>query len=683
MATTTTATPVRADQVVIATQHLQISDLESKVKALEYIGKSYEDQKKQLDEAIKARSALQEIFFNTCMEKKELESLTEHLQNLVYDKDFILNAYKRENNLDLESLQKLHDLQLRSLRSKHTKSESQHECTRKSLQTQHAMQYGLLQMKCSTMSAKYKFISSQNKVLLKQLHSLREQLSVSETENAYLSKYEWIILNLLKHIQQLKVSQKHSQSKLRKQQQVLQQLNEENLDIRAMYTKLRGVVSEQDEKISKSLAQNNRLNTIIEQYDIQNEKMQTNFQVDIANKAKMIAKLETKLEALTKDTDSHQNMSDALKEQHKMLKEQISALKNDKSLLRKEIDHLAEKAANKDVYIETLKKQIQDLNENVNKLHDENASMHAINKNMESRLKSTVHESDHEFKQLKEKYRALQVKASKLADKLKEVHESKRALKKQYVETKQKLSESQKEHERMEQETDKQCDAVQASLQQYKDKIVKRNQQIVELENALQDVQNELIVKNQQIAVLQKENENHKFLIETLEIGQSQYHKKQRRTQQAMQRVMQENHYSTQLNNEILREIEQDDVEEEDVDVEQQVLRDELQAAGQEQVEREEEEEEDENEDDDLNANDRNKGRKRRRSGEGEGEDEDEDDEEKEEKEEPPRKKMRYNAEVAKKTDATPFKGGKSLYQPRKRRNQSAKNMNLPKPRLK
>merc|ERR1712228_168213 len=110
-----------------------------------------------------------------------------------------------------------------------------------------------------------------------------------------------------------------------------------------------------------------------------------------------------------------------------------------------------------------------------------------------------------QYNQLEEKYKSLQHKAQKLANKLRQTIDDKKKLKKLVSETKKKLAKG------------------------------------------------------------QKENENHKFLIEHLEIDSHQQKEIRKKNTFVLNQVMNENTYSQQECNQILKEIEDDEDSEYDL----------------------------------------------------------------------------------------------------------------------
>merc|ERR1712204_29300 len=179
----------------------------------------------------------------------------------------------------------------------------------------------------------------------------------------------------------------------------------------------------------------------------------------------------------------------------------------EKRSLKQEINHLEDKLSSKHEYIEALKKQISDNNQHIAKLHDENANLQDLNKDSLRNLQSNLSANDGQYKKLQEKYKTLQGKAQKLANKLKATIVDKKKLKKIVTETKKKLVKVLDENKRIESQTDKQCDSVQHSLEQYKAKIVKKNEQIKKLEATLNKIEQENVSYQNQINGLQKENE--------------------------------------------------------------------------------------------------------------------------------------------------------------------------------
>jgi len=458
-----------------------------------------------------------------------------------------------------------------------------------------------------------------------------------QKDNSIQQQYEPIMISLLGQNDALRKT-------IHSFQEILSKISNQNNKIRAMYNKAKQSVHSLDEKIIKITSKNNKLHTIIEQNDVQNEKMQKHFQRDIASKERQIVKLETRLESLSSNSINHQTVSEALKEKHSILKDQISALKNEQKSLNQEMNHLKDKLCSKDDYIDTLKKQMNDSNEHNQK-------------------------SDGQYKQLQEKYKSLQHKAQKLANKLKQTIEDKKKLKKIVSETKKKLSKVLKENERIESQTDRQCDAIQTSLEQYKAKVLKKTAQIKELEASLSEIEVENGQYQQQINCLQKENENHKFLIEHLEIDSNQQKEIRKKNAFVLNQVMNENTYSQQECSQILQEIEND--EDSDYDSKQNNKNDHDNM----------DESESENEDDDLNTN-RMTGNKRRHSLNVDNDQKHDGsmlDEEDFETIEPPKKKMKNN----KTSSVTPFKANKNIFNKPKKQKRSKKSVNLPKIRIK
>merc|ERR1712228_644131 len=145
----------------------------------------------------------------------------------------------------------------------------------------------------------------------------------------------------------------------------------------------------------------------------------------------------------------------------------------------------------------------------------------------------------------------------------------------------------------------------------------------------------------QQINCLQKENENHKFLIEHLEIDSHQQKEIRKKNTFVLNQVMNENTYSQQECNQILKE----------------------------------------NEDDDLTTN-RLSGNKRRHSLNVDSDQKHDGSmlaEEEFETIEPPKKKMKNT----KTSSVTPFKANKNIFNKPKKQKRSNKSVNLPKPRIK
>merc|ERR1712130_277681 len=139
------------------------------------------------------------------------------------------------------------------------------------------------------------------------------------------------------------------------------------------------------------------------------------------------------------------NKSDELKEQHQILTEQIMNEKNDKLLIKQKLEHLNDKLSNKEEYIQTLKKQINDNNERIAKLHEENET----NKTLSDQ---TIKQFETSNVGINAKYKSLQVTAQKLANKLKQTIEAKKNWKKQYNEKKRELDRVLAENERIEKE---------------------------------------------------------------------------------------------------------------------------------------------------------------------------------------------------------------------------------------
>merc|ERR1712039_446553 len=189
----------------------------------------------------------------------------------------------------------------------------------------------------------------------------------------------------------------------------------------------------------------------------------------------------------------------------------------------------------------------------------ENASIQDMNKDSLRNLKSNLSANDGQYKKLQEKYKTLQQKAQKLANKLKATIADKKKLKKVVAETKKRLNKVLEENKRIESQTDKQCDAIQQSLEQYKAKIVKKNEQIKTLEKTLGEIEEENVVYQQQINGLQKENENHQFLIQTLEIDSNQQKDIRKKQAFMLNRVIDENNYAQQECSQILKDIEADE----------------------------------------------------------------------------------------------------------------------------
>merc|ERR1712228_428561 len=233
-------------------------------------------------------------------------------------------------------------------------------------------------------------------------------------------------------------------------------------------------------------------------------------------------------------------------------------------------------------------------------------------------------------------------------------------------ETKKKLAKVLKENERIESQTDRQCDAIQTSLEQYKAKVLKKTAQIKELEASLSEIEVENGQYQQQINCLQKENENHKFLIEHLEIDSHQQKEIRKKNTFVLNQVMNENTYSQQECSQILKEIEDDEDSEYDLQQNKNQNMDESES---------------ENEDDDLTTN-RLSGNKRRHSLNVDSDQKHDGSmlaEEDFETIEPPKKKMKNT----KTSSVTPFKANKNIFNKPKKQKRSNKSVNLPKPRIK
>jgi len=436
------------------------------------------------------------------------------------------------------------------------------------------------------------------------------------------------------------------------------------------------MVIDQDNKIIKITSKNNKLNTIIQQNDIQQEKMQKHFQKEIASKERVLVKLEMKLEHLMGDTLNDRNKSDELKEQHQILTEQIMNEKNDKLLIKQKLEHLNDKLSNKEEYIQTLKKQINDNNEHIAKLHEENET----NKTLSDQ---TIKQFETSNVGINAKYKSLQVTAQKLANKLKQTIEAKKNWKKQYNEKKRELDRVLAENERIEKETEKQCDAIQIALDNNKNKIIKKNKQIKELEQRLNELEaqnNEYQQQNQQLL---REKENHKFLIEHLEIDNNQKQQIRKKNRSVLEQVINENVYSQKQCNQILQEIDDEEEDEQDIDLQTNNIQDIdinhngsgfALDANSEQNEQKEPKKRDK------------KNKKKRKRKKNEMDDQKEEDIE---FREPPKKKKRNNnnlnissSNISSST--TPFKASNALFKPRKKskRNKNGA-VNLPKPKIK
>merc|ERR1712228_486268 len=211
-----------------------------------------------------------------------------------------------------------------------------------------------------------------------------------------------------------------------------------------------------------------------------------------------------------------------------------------------------------------------------------------------------------QYNQLEEKYKSLQHKAQKLANKLRQTIDDKKKLKKLVSETKKKLAKG------------------------------------------------------------QKENENHKFLIEHLEIDSHQQKEIRKKNTFVLNQVMNENTYSQQECSQILKEIEDDEDSEYDLQQNKNQNMDESES---------------ENEDDDLTTN-RLSGNKRRHSLNVDSDQKHDGSmlaEEDFETIEPPKKKMKNT----KTSSVTPFKANKNIFNKPKKQKRSNKSVNLPKPRIK
>eukprot|EP01084_Bolivina_argentea_P210251 357940_1 len=615
---------------IIANQAAELVTLQQKLNRLEGIGKRYEAQNKLLDDALKGKHALQEIFFNTSQQKRELESTNKHLQDLIHDKDYILKECKEDNSLEVESIKRVRDLQVASLKKQNKVLQGKHDCYTDMMDTQHQFKSGFSAVIYDTLCAKYKLIKTDNTILKKELKLFKTQFHLMDNANTTLRKYEPIVLTLLEQIQHFEAEIHHFEAELRTKQQILDQVMTDDEVIRRMYDELKEICTTQDRKIIQITAKNNKLNTIIEQNDIHNAKMQKHFQKDIASKERTIVKLETKLETLVSRSNTHQDANESLTEEHEVLKERITSLRTEKGLLKQEIQHISDKLKNKDDYMEPLKKQIEDNNQQI------------------GALQNRENQSDAKYKKLNDKYRLNLSKLKKLADKLAQQLEAKKRFKKQYLESKQQLTNVFKENERIEKETDKQCDAVQHTMEQYKQKILKKNKQIHGFEETLNQIETENRQYQQQIMLLQKDNENQKLLIQHLEIDnneQSKYVSKARevshKNRNVLTQIMNENEYSQVECSEILHDIEEEETPQTDED--DDLAMDEIGLAG----------------------------NKRRRSEMMEEEEQVEEIE----YEEPPKKKARRSENNAKKKkkrktkkiviDGTPFKGNKQMFEGR------------------
>lgn len=654
---------------IIANQTAEIVTLQHKLSRYEGIENRFEEYRNQCKAIQSEKAALQEIWFNDKIESKELKSTITHLRRLMDEKEYILKEHDQDNQIALESLQRLHSLQL----SRATKRLTTLECQMDVVQHQHSMamkqKLGLHATKYDTLSAKYKFISAQNKMLYQQLNHYKTRMELAMEQSTVHQKYEPIIVSLLEDNhslqQRLDTLTTKCREALNQKHDTLLQVHDQNVEIRKMYDNLTAICHDQDSKIQRLTARTDKLNAIIEHHDIQNDKMQQCFQRDIASKERQIVKLETQLEAVTSNSTQHRNVHDSLKETEKMLKEQVATLKNERVLSQQHIEHIEDKLATKEEYIETLRRQISEQNETISNLHQEAADK-------QSKLK----DSNGKEAQIQNKYALLQQKTFKLAQKLKTTMADKKKLKRLHSESKQRVQEMLKENERIERATDKQCDAAQSSLENYKTKIHRKNQQLKELQEALNQSDKEKAVYQQRVLDLEKENEKHQFALQLLEDDNNAQiqaiDRRQKHRVSVLDRVIQENNYSQQQCDEILQDIADDDTQEDPHSVHNRNGNG--NGNGQDVDDGGEE-----NEDIDLSVNEGDgngsSGRKRRRSLVMDDEDEDE-----VEDLQPVSKKPRYQGSKKKESSTTPFKAGRAMYKARKQR--TKKNANLPKPRI-
>eukprot|EP01084_Bolivina_argentea_P304726 526365_1 len=241
---------------IIANQTAELVQLQHKLARLEGIGKRFEQHKILLDDAIKQKNALQEIFFNTTILKRQLESENNCLNILLNENIKQIRECKEDNLLEFDSISNLHKLELSFVEKKHNKLVYEKECLIDTIKAKYLFKKEISSIKYDVLETKYKFTSSQNKQLLLQLKLFKKKLLLMQKNITIKSKYEEIIILLLSE---------------------LTNYNNINNNINILYNeynKLKQIINEQDDKIIGMYNKNNKLNTIIEQNEKQTSKMQ-------------------------------------------------------------------------------------------------------------------------------------------------------------------------------------------------------------------------------------------------------------------------------------------------------------------------------------------------------------------------------------------------------------------------